>query len=151
MSRREILAVASGGGHWVELLRLAPAFEGRDVMFVSVSRELAADVPGRPFRAVVDATRWDRLRLVRCACQLLWIVLRERPRVVVSTGAAPGWFALALGRRLVGARTVWLDSVANAERLSLSGERAGKVADLWLTQWPEVAREGGPEYAGSVL
>lgn len=151
MKRRDVLAVASGGGHWVELMRLAEAFDGRDVAYVSVSQELAADVPGRRFYRVVDATRWDRVRLVWCALQLLVIVLRERPRVVLSTGAAPGWFALVLGRRLVGARTVWLDSIANAERLSLSGERAGRVADLWLTQWPEVAREGGPHYAGSVL
>ncbi|MEZ6018300.1 MAG: UDP-N-acetylglucosamine--LPS N-acetylglucosamine transferase [Planctomycetota bacterium] len=151
MTRREVLAVASGGGHWVELMRLAPAFEGRDVAYVSVAQELAADVPGRTFYAVVDATRWDKVRLARCALKLVWIVLRERPRVVVSTGAAPGWFALAFARRLVGARTVWIDSIANAETLSLSGQRAGKVADLWLTQWPEVARPGGPEYAGSVL
>jgi len=151
VKRREVLAVASGGGHWVELMRLAPAFAGRDVAFVSVLPELANDVPGRRFYAVADATRWDKLRLVWSALQILGVLVRERPRVIVTTGAAPGWFALWLGKRVFRARTVWLDSIANAERLSLSGERAGAVADLWLTQWPEVARAGGPEYAGSVL
>ncbi len=151
MSRAEVLAVASGGGHWVELMRLAPAFEGRDVAYVSVAEELAKDVPGKRFYAVVDATRWDKLRLVQAALQVLFVLVRERPRVIITTGAAPGWFALWLGKRVFRARTVWLDSIANAERLSLSGERAGRVADLWLTQWPEVARADGPEYAGSVL
>ena len=32
---RRILAVSSGGGHWVELMRLRPAFEGHDVAFVT--------------------------------------------------------------------------------------------------------------------
>ena len=144
-------AVASGGGHWVELMRLAEAFDGRDVAYVSVDPELAADVPGRTYHHVVDATRWEKLRLLRCAAKVLWIVLCERPRVVVSTGAAPGWFALLFGRHLFNARTVWVDSIANAERISMSGARAGAVADLWLTQWPEVAHEDGLEYVGNVL
>ena len=46
---------------------------------------------------------------------------------------------------------LWIDSLANGEELSMSGRRAAKHADLWLTQWPELAEDGGPEYAGSVL
>ena len=84
------------------------------------------------------------------ACQVLWVIVTERPKVVVTTGAAPGWFAIAIARRF-GAKTVWLDSFANGEELSLSGQKAGPHADLWLTQWPELAREGGPECAGSLL
>jgi hypothetical protein len=41
--------------------------------------------------------------------------------------------------------------MANAEALSLSGEMAGRHADLWLTQWQHLARPEGPEYRGSVL
>jgi len=37
--------------------------------------------------------------------------------VIVSTGAAPGYFAIVLGR-LFGARTIWIDSMANIENLS---------------------------------
>ena len=29
--RPKILAIASGGGHWIQLLRLRPAFSGADV------------------------------------------------------------------------------------------------------------------------
>jgi UDP-N-acetylglucosamine:LPS N-acetylglucosamine transferase len=147
---RRVLAVASGGGHWVQLLRLRPAFEGYEVTYVTVDRAYAADVPGARFRAIVDATRWNKLRLLRMALQITWILLRERPDVVISTGAAPGYFALRLGKWL-GARTIWLDSIANVERLSLSGQRIGPHVDLWLTQWPHLARPDGPQFAGSVL
>ena len=34
--RPKLLAVSSGGGHWVQLLRIAPAFENCDVTFVTV-------------------------------------------------------------------------------------------------------------------
>jgi hypothetical protein len=52
---------------------------------------------------------------------------------------------------LLGARTIWIDSIANVEELSLSGRRIGKHAHLWLTQWPHLAAPGGPRYEGSVL
>jgi len=148
--KTRVLAVSSGGGHWVQLLRLRPALEADRVVFVCVRREYQADVPDARLYVINDATRWDKAGLVRMALRLLVIMLRERPTVVVTTGAAPGYFALRLGR-LLRARTIWIDSIANVERLSLSGERAGRHADLWLTQWPHLERDGGPRYEGAVL
>jgi UDP-N-acetylglucosamine:LPS N-acetylglucosamine transferase len=145
-----VLAVSSGGGHWVQLRRLMPAFESQDVVFVTVDEAYRDDVPHHRFRAVQDATQWDRLRLIRLVLQMLWIVVVERPHVVVTTGAAPGFFAIVFGK-LLGARTLWLDSIANVERLSDSGRVVRRFADVWLTQWSHLAREGGPEFAGRVF
>ena len=102
------------------------------------------------FYAVNDANRRDKIGLLRVARKLAWIIWTEKPDIVISTGAAPGYFALRLGR-LIGARTIWLDSIANVEELSMSGSWIGRSADLWLTQWPHLARPEGPHYAGSVL
>jgi len=74
---------------------------------------------------------------------------RERPSVVVSTGAAPGYLAIRCAR-LMGARTLWIDSVANIEELSMSGRLASTTADLCLTQWPHLADER-IRYLGAVL
>ena len=145
-----VLAVSSGGGHWVQLLRLRPVFDMVQVTYVTVDRAYAADVPGARFYAIVDATRWNKLKLLWMALEIAWLLLRERPDVVVSTGAAPGYFALRLGKWL-GARTIWLDSFANVERLSLSGQRIGPHADLWLTQWPHLAQPEGPYFLGGTL
>ncbi|MFO0982783.1 MAG: UDP-N-acetylglucosamine--LPS N-acetylglucosamine transferase [Planctomycetota bacterium] len=148
--RKKILLIASGGGHWVQLNRLRPAFDQHDVAFVTVDASYRSDVPDARFYVVKDATRWNRVGLLRMALQVLFILLKERPHIVISTGAAPGFVGLRLGK-LLGARTVWLDSIANVERLSLSGERIGPHAGLWLTQWPHLARPGGPRFEGAVL
>ena len=58
-NRKKILAIASGGGHWVQLLRLRAAFEGHDVVFATVDRRYAAQVPGHRFHVFNDATRWQ--------------------------------------------------------------------------------------------
>ncbi len=155
----KIMAVASAGGHWVQLMRLSPAWRGLRVCYVSTDAGLgpalraAAEAGGAPepgFAAVTEASRWEKRRLVLQLAQIALIVWRERPDVIVTTGAAPGYFALRIGR-LFGARTVWIDSMANAEELSLSGRKAGRHADLWLTQWEHLARPEGPHFMGSVL
>ncbi|WP_371038325.1 MULTISPECIES: UDP-N-acetylglucosamine--LPS N-acetylglucosamine transferase [unclassified Rhodosalinus] len=154
-----IMAVASAGGHWMQLLRLQPAWDGCEVTFVSTDPGLrseaesaaAARGQARPgFVVVQEANRWQKARLVLSLLQTALAVLRLRPDVVITTGAAPGFFAVRLGG-LMGARTAWVDSMANAEKLSLSGKKAGPHADLWLTQWPHLASPDGPDYKGSVI
>lgn len=148
--RRRVLAVASGGGHWVQLMRLRPAFEGCDVEFASVADAYASEVQGCRFHRLPDATRWDRWALVKLLGKVAWVVLRRRPDVVLTTGAAPGLLALVAGK-LIGARTVWIDSIANVEEMSLSGRQARRFADLWLTQWEHLATPEGPLFEGAVL
>ena len=149
--RPKILAISSGGGHWVQLLRLRPAFEGCEVVYATVLEGYRADLGEvAEFRVIPDSNRSNKLDLIRSAWSIFWLVLRLRPDVVVSTGAAPGYFGVRFGKWL-GARVVWVDSVANAEELSMSGAKAGSFVDLWLTQWPHLARQNGPHCFGSVL
>ncbi len=149
-NRKKVLAVASGGGHWIQLLRLAPAFADSDVVFVGVSDSYRSQVAKYGFYSVNDATRWNKFGLIKLALKLAWINWKERPDIVVSTGAAPGYLAIRLGK-LFGAKTIWLDSIANVESLSMSGGMVGRHADLWLTQWPALERPEGPYFRGSVL
>lgn len=149
--RIKALAISSGGGHWVQLLRLQPALADCDATFATVDASYRADLPaGTRFRTIPDASMWNKPRLALCALRVGWLLLRERPDVVLSTGAAPGYFAVRIAG-LLGKRTIWVDSVANAERLSLSGREAGKHVDHWLTQWPHLSADQGPFYHGSVL
>ena len=152
MSRRQkrILAIASGGGHWVELLRVRQAFADHDVAWATVREAYRNQVGEDRFYVIPDATQWNKIGLVKLALRIVWILLRERPDVVVSTGAAPGYFALRFAKWMR-AKTVWIDSIANVEELSMSGQRIGRHADLWLTQWPHLQKAQGPRYEGAVL
>ena len=146
-----ILAISSGGGHWIQLLRLRPAFDGCEVIYATVLEGYRADLGANAdFRLIPDSNRSDKLGLLRSAWSIFWLVCRLRPDVVVSTGAAPGYFGVLFGKWL-GARVIWVDSIANAEELSMSGSKAGAFVDLWLTQWPHLARENGPKHLGNVL
>ncbi|MBO6504447.1 MAG: hypothetical protein JJ850_12535 [Kordiimonadaceae bacterium] len=146
----KVLAVASGGGHWIQLLRLRPAFAGCQITFATVERESARDVSSHRFFTVPDGNRDTKISLLRMALKVFFIVLIVRPHVVVSTGAAPGYFACRFGK-LVGAKTLFIDSVANAEEMSLSAKLATSHASKVFSQWPRVAQKFGVECHGSVL
>lgn len=146
-----ILAIASGGGHWVQLLRLRPAWEGFEVAYATVHAHSSTDVPGHPFYTFIDASRsHPPVNFLVVVWQLLRILLDYRPTMIITTGAAPALVAVLAGR-LMGARTLWIDSIANSEVLSTSGRIASRIAHDCFTQWPDLAREGGPRYMGSVL
>lgn len=149
-NKRRVLLAASHGGHWVQLRRIAVGLTDIEPEYLTTTSAIAAEVGDAPVWTVPDANLDRKFALLRLAWRVFWIVLRRRPEVVISTGAAPGFFAIAFGK-LFGARTVWVDSLANAERLSVSGAKVRRFADLWLTQWPELERPDGPRYLGRVL
>lgn len=145
-----VLAIASGGGHWIQLLRLQPAFDGCHVVFASTRPSDRDNVADSDFTVVPNANRHTKVAAVWSALHVTLLVIRKRPDVVVTTGALPGYFAVRAAR-LVRARTIWVDSVANAEILSLSGRHAGPHVDLWVTQWEHLATPEGPLCFGTVF
>lgn len=148
--QKKILLVASHGGHWVQLKRISAAFDGMQVEFASTNAGLASQVLPHRFYVIPDANLNEKFKLMRLMCAVLWVMVRSRPDFVISTGAAPGFFALLVGK-LFRAKTIWVDSCANAEVLSVSGQKAKWVADVWLTQWPHLASDDGAQYWGAVI
>lgn len=148
---KRILLISSCGGHWVQMNRLLPAFEEHDVYYASTERAYAQMVPTGRFSYVPDASlKSNPLMILWLAINVLAILIKIKPQIVVTTGAAPGFFALFFAK-LLRRKTVWLDSIANVDQLSVSGQKVARFADLYITQWEHLARDGGPEYFGSVV
>lgn len=145
----KVMAIASSGGHWVQLLRIRRAFNDSEVVFVSTHKEFKPLRPGDKFFSVTDASRWNKMLLIRMAGEVHKLIRQEKPDIVISTGAAPGMAGIILGK-LYGCRTIWVDSIANVEQVSLSGRLIKPFADLHLTQWPELA-QGKTLFKGTVI
>lgn len=148
---KKVLLVSSGGGHWVQMIRLLPAFEEQDVYFCSTDKDYVTLVPEGRYSCIPDASRESGLlRIAWQALAVIRVLLLIRPQVVLSTGAAPGFFALYFAKK-IGMKTVWVDSIANVDKMSLSGKKVRKYADLYLTQWQHLTDEGDLVYYGSVI
>jgi UDP-N-acetylglucosamine:LPS N-acetylglucosamine transferase len=150
MSNRRILVAASKGGHWDQMMILRNAFDGLQLTYVTTDKALLREPCALHGYSVPDCNRNRPLLILWCLLISVVIVLRVRPHYVLSTGALPGLFCVLAGR-LVGAETIWVDSIANAERLSMCGRVATRLANLCLTQWEHLSRPAGPRYSGSIL
>ncbi len=150
--RNKICLAASAGGHLSQLLMLSPVWQGRQVTCVStgpmVRRKL--ETLGTTY-IVGECNRQHPIKTLKVMVKCLKIVLKERPGVILSTGAAVG-FLMCFWGKLSGAKVIWMDSIANAEKLSMSGRMIRPFADVILSQWPDVASKYSKvEYAGEVI
>lgn len=150
MSKPKLLALASGGGHWVQLQRLRPAFDGFETVYVSMFDSYAEQVAGSRYYVVPDASRFEVRSFAPVFAKAVRILLRERPKALVTTGSAP-MLAFVLLARFMGVRTLWVDSIANSERLSSSGRLAKWLAHRVVSQWPDVAEREGVGCWGAVI
>lgn len=149
-SPKRVLAVASAGGHFQQLMQMREGYDRHEVCYVTTLPGLAETFSAHPARLVPDCNANTPLRALACATAMMRHVLQVRPQIIITTGALPGVLALVCGR-LIGAHTLWIDSVANAEEMSSSGRLARRIAHLTLSQWPNVAEAEGVRFEGSVL
>lgn len=145
-----ILAVASGGGHWTQMMRMRPALQGADVVFVTTLPGLESQVKPNTVYITHDASRFDikpLFKIVRLATRL---ISQFNPDAIITTGSAPALPFVMIGK-LRGKKILWIDSIANSEKLSSSARIAGKMGATVVSQWPEVAKGENVLYWGQVI
>ena len=152
MKKLKICLAASGGGHLTELLKLSNSWQQHDIFFVTTVPVVQGNLKELgDVNVVGECNRKCPIRSIIVFFRCIRIMFRERPNVVISTGAAAGCMLCILGK-IFGTKIVWIDSITNVERLSLSGRIVRYIADLFIVQWPELAnRYKKVEFIGSVI
>ena len=143
---KKVMAVASIGGHWIQLLRIArPMEEHYEMVYVSTHPKCATMVEGQKYCLTTDFSRSDAWKLIPSFFKTLKTIHQEKPDAIITTGAA-----YLLAGKLLGRKTIWIDSIANVEHLSASGRIASKFASCTYTQWKDLV-SGKIQYAGNVF
>ncbi len=134
MERRRACWAYSPGGHRAELERATAGIEFADCFHITFAG--GRDAPRGPFRLYTVAhpcrSPW---RTLMAAWQTLRILRRERPALVLSTGADVALPAIVIGK-LMGATVIYVESAATLAP-SLTGRLAYPFADLFIVPWPE--------------
>lgn len=148
----KILAIASPGGHWIQLNKICnPLEEHFDVVYVTPGAQYSsAKKTSRTILNITDASADSKLKLIPLSFQLLGIFITQRPKAIISTGAAPGAIAFLLAKVLP-IKTIWVDSIANISQLSRSARMVKNHADLVITQWEPLSDGEKIIYKGSIL
>lgn len=145
----KVIAIASGGGHWEELVLMKEAFIEEDVMWVTTLKGLSEIEGFKRQKIVSDTNRKNKIKMVKAFVQIYKIITEENPELIITTGAAPGLFAVIIGK-FYKIKTIWIDSIANSTELSLSGRIAKHFANQVYTQHKSLS-EKKVKYIGKIF
>jgi hypothetical protein len=124
----------SPGGHLAELERATEGIVFANRFDVTFAGGRPPSVPAQRTYLVCHPRR-SLWRTLRNLARSLAIALRERPQLVVSTGADVA-VPICIVARLLGARLIFIETAGELAP-TLAGRLVYPFADLFIVQWPE--------------
>ncbi len=124
--------------------------EGHDSFFVTFKRE---DTEGFEENLYfIDDPKRNPFKLFKNFIQSLKILYKERPDVIITTGAGVVVPLCYIGKA-IGVKIIFIESFARITSRSLSGVFIYPIADLFFVQWRSVLSKYGKKavYGGSVF
>jgi len=132
----KICLAASAGGHLAELLQLERAWETKERFFITDKRTNGIELAKKEKTYFLTCPRRNPIKTTLNFFQALGIFLRERPNIVISTGADTA-IPFCLIAKFFGRKIVFIESFCRIKKPSLSGKIMYKKSDLFLVQWRE--------------
>jgi UDP-N-acetylglucosamine:LPS N-acetylglucosamine transferase len=137
---REILLVASNGGHLLQLLQLADLWPKESRHWVTFEKSDAVSLlAGERVTWAHHPTNRNVPNLIRNFGLAIWMVRRSKAQAIVTTGAGVAVPFVILGR-MFGVNVVYIESMARITSPSLTGRLAYPFADTFIIQWPGLQR-----------
>ncbi len=137
---REVLLVASNGGHLLQLLQLADLWPRERRRWVSFKKSDATSLlADEKITWAYHPTNRNIPNLLRNLWLSLHLIRRHRPQAIVTTGAGIA-VPFAIMGRLFGAKVIYIESMARVTGPSLTGRLVYPIADTFIVQWPEMQR-----------
>lgn len=136
----KICLVCSSGGHLTQLYMLRPFWQDHERFWVTFDKEDARSIlqEERMIPCYYPTNRSLKALLVNT--RLAWKVLRkERPDLIVSTGAAAAVPFFYLGK-LLGSKTIFIEIYDRIDSPTLTGKLVYPVTDRFIVQWEEMKK-----------
>jgi len=139
-SGTHVLLVGSTGGHLTQLLALKPWWERHERSWVTFkSRHAESLLAGERIAWAYHPTTRNIPNLIRNTWLAWRLLRRDRPDVIVSTGAGVAFPFFLLGR-LWRIPTVFIEVYDRIDSPTLTGRLVRPLASLFLVQWEEQRR-----------
>jgi len=128
------------GGHLVQAKQLAPVYEKYKHFYVTHKGGVADKMKKTArVRTVPDVLRYNPLSWFMGAVSSVYVASVERPDVVITTGAGAVVFYCIVAK-ILGAKLIFIESMARVERPTWTARMLYPFADLFLVQWPGLLR-----------
>ena len=141
MSKKKLklCLICSAGGHLSQLRKLEKFYTNYEYFFVTFfSKPIEELARKEKFYFVKDPGRNILTSLVNIF-QSLKVFLKNRPDVIISTGAGVA-IAMCWVGRIFGKKVIFIEDWCRVEKPSLSGRLVYPVANLFIIQWEQLQK-----------
>ena len=129
------------GGHFAELRLATKDIDEADYDIYWLTfrnQHLRSFLQGRRYHFVINVDPHKKWTWVVNALQSLCYLLLERPDVVISTGSGMAFPTIYFGKKLLGAKVIYVCSAADVTSPSRTPAAAYHHSDLFCVQWMEM-------------
>jgi beta-1,4-N-acetylglucosaminyltransferase len=146
----KLLVACNPGGHFTEMLFLKEAFEGHETVFLTYENPTTTTFPFKIY--TIKRIDTNFLAMLQSFLRIFMIIKTEKPKIIISTGAEIAIPVFVIGK-LMRIKMVYIESWCRVKTKSGAGRIAYYLADVFLVQWPELAKIYGKKarYKGAVI
>ena len=151
--KRKVCMISSSGGHLEQIRQLKDVYNKYDCFYV-VSRTKATEAMKEKHYIVSDLVRKNKiamiLRMTKMMFEQFGIFVKEKPDVILTTGAAVAIPMCIIGK-VFRKKVIYIESYARMTTPNKTGKLIYRFADLFIIQWEEL-RKYYPNavYGGSI-
>lgn len=149
----KLCLVCSQGGHFNEMMRLSNVYESHNYFFVTHASDATKNLKNG-YRIKFDG--WNlmgKILLTKIMIKAIYILLKEKPDVIISTGAGEIAVPFCYIGKMMGIRIIFIDTLARITTPSGGGRLIYPIADLFLVQWKPLLTKYGKKakYWGKII
>ncbi len=136
----KICLVGSSGGHLTHLKQLEPVWHKHDRFWVTFDKPDASSylTEERWYKAYFPTNR-NVFNLIRNTFVAFRVLLKERPDVIISSGAGVAVPFFYIGK-LIGAKLVYIEVFDRTDKSTVTGRLVYPITDKFIVQWAEMKK-----------
>jgi beta-1,4-N-acetylglucosaminyltransferase len=147
---QKIGLICSHGGHFTELLQVQEAFRDYPTFLLTYKEVSTSNQEHTYYIANIGK---NPIAFFLGIIKIFFILLKERPTVLFSTGSEIAIPPFYFGKFLFGTKLIYLECSAQVYHPSLTGKFVYPITDLFLVQWEALLNQYGPKarYVGGLI
>lgn len=135
-----ICLVTSSGGHLMQLYMLKDWWQKYSRFWVTFNKIDALSIlKNEKVYYTYYPTNRSILNLIRNTFKAIYILLKEKPKIIISAGAGVAVPFFYIGK-LFGAKLIYLEVYDRFDSPTLTGKLVYPVTDKFLVQWDELKK-----------
>lgn len=147
----KVCIIGDAGGHMTELLSVTEAFEEKYKKFYITGTDVYTSHIKPAYIIKIFSNRI--IKLISFTWQLFFILIKERPDVMISTGSDIAVIGFYLGKIVINSKLIFIECSAQVTSPSKTGKLVYPITSLFLVQWESLLSQYGQKakYVGGLI